>query len=202
MYWNRIFLLLSKHSFCWLDISESLKSCLNNFKWWRLLNDHDDVEGEEGATILVQLRLLLHRPPWASLMADAWFPTPFSTAESSTTPAILLHTLPTIKEIYKSCKSQIQNTQIHILNGRELHHPRYSIPPLLHALLTIKLSIYVNTAVEQTLLRGKGIVRAHCDELHWMKKKTSKLLVVTKCQFRSFAFDCYTNIVHYFHYFC
>ena len=86
MYWNRIFLLLSKHSFCWLDISESLKSCLNNFKWWRLLNDHDDVEGEEGATILVQLSLLLHRPPWASLMADAWFPTPFSTAESSTTP--------------------------------------------------------------------------------------------------------------------
>ena len=70
MYWNRIFLLLSKHSFCWLDISESLKSCLNNFKWWRLLNDHDDVEGEEGAAILVQHRLLLHRLPWASLMAD------------------------------------------------------------------------------------------------------------------------------------
>ena len=31
----------------------------------------DDVEGEEGATILVQLMLLLHRLPWASLMADA-----------------------------------------------------------------------------------------------------------------------------------
>ena len=57
-----------------------------------------------------------------------------------------------------------------ILNGRELHHPRNSIPLLLHTLLTIKLSIYVTTAVEQTLLRGKGIVRAHCDELHWMKK--------------------------------
>ena len=85
------------------------------WNWWLLLTDHDDVEGEEGAAILVQHRLLLHRLPWASLMADAWFPTPFSTAESSTTPAILflLHTLPTIKEIYKSCKSQIQNTQIH-----------------------------------------------------------------------------------------
>ena len=89
--------LLSKHIFGWLDISKTLRSCLNNFKWWLLLTDHDDVEGEEGATILVQLRPLLHRPPWASLMADAWFPTPFSTAESSTTPAILLHTLLTIK---------------------------------------------------------------------------------------------------------
>ena len=112
-------------------IEKTLKSYLNNFKWWRVLIDHDDVEGEEGAAILVQHRLLLHRLPWASLMADAWFPTPFSTAESSTTPAPLLHTLPTIKEIHKWYKSQIQNiqnTQIHILNGRELHHPRTSTP--------------------------------------------------------------------------
>ena len=62
--------LLSKHIFGWLDISKTLRSCLNNFKWWRLLTDHDDVEGEEGATILVQLRVLLHRLTWASLMAD------------------------------------------------------------------------------------------------------------------------------------
>ena len=166
MYWNHIFLLLSKHSFCWLDIS--LKSCLNNFKWWRLLTDHDDVEGEEGAAILVQHRLLLHRPPWASLMADAWFPTPFSTAESSTTPALLFHTLHT---------QQIQNTiQIQKYTNTKQRAPP---PPQFYSTST------AHTANNQTLhlckySRGANIVarkRNSQSTLWWASLDEKKRLV-------------------------